>query len=419
MKITDYVNKYPKLGTESICAYSRRISEIAFIDGVSILPSSIRQNFYRNKTKWQATQRKIGRNGEVISSVEKNISEIIPFPENFEIKRISTNLNTHQQWVIAEPDKNREISIDEIKQCLNELDFDKINKVYSKPINVNSDNILRIIITDIHVGMETNEDGNGLYGEIWNENVLSDRVDVILKKVSSFVKFKKYKEIHLINLGDFMDGWDGQTVRKGHNLPQNMDNKKAFKVGLNFFVDLYSRLSAFNIKIVIHSITNSNHSNDFDYIVNYSAKEILKAKYLNIEYNIYQRFIGHYIAGKHCFIISHGKDAKNLKFGFKPILDSKQKDKIKEYIKHHNLENYYCTFEKGDTHLQLIDSMSMDGCDYNNYLAFSPASEWVQTNFSKGRSGFNIMDVNLKENEKGLTTFYFDWQRPKNYDYGH
>jgi hypothetical protein len=28
------------------------------------------------------------------------------------------------------------------------------------------------------------------------------------------------------------------------------------------------------------------------------------------------------------------------------------------------------------------------------------------------------MDVNLNENEKGLTTFYFDWQKPKDYDYG-
>ena len=32
------------------------------------------------------------------------------------------------------------------------------------------------------------------------------------------------------DLGDFMDGWDGETTRKGHKLPQNMDNQKAFDV---------------------------------------------------------------------------------------------------------------------------------------------------------------------------------------------
>ena len=419
MKISDYVSKYPKLENESILKYGARISEIALKDGVSILPQSVKMHLYRTSKKWEETKRKIGKNGEIVSIVEKKVSDIIPFPDNFDIKRISTNLNTQQQWVIAEPNKAKEITIEEIKECLKELDLTKINVVYSNPQCVKSEKILRVIITDVHVGMETNQDGNGLYGEVWNESVLSQRVETICSKVAQLSNRESYKEIHLINLGDFMDGWDGQTVRKGHNLPQNMDNKKAFKVGLNFFVDIYSRLSAFNVKIVVHSITNSNHSNDFDFIVNYSAKEILKAKFGNIEYNIYQRFIGHYIIGKHCFILSHGKDAKNLKFGFKPILDAKQKDKIKEYIKHHSLEQYFCTFEKGDTHLQLIDSMSMDGCDYNNYLALSPASEWVQTNFSKGRSGFNIMEVNLNENEKGLTTYYFEWQKPKDYDYGH
>jgi hypothetical protein len=418
MLIRDYIVKYPKLESESLMEYGRRVAELAFRDGDTITPESVKSVLLRNKKRFETTKRTLDKTGAVASEVQKLVSDIVPFPDNFAIKRISTNLNTQQQWVIAEPEKNRELSIEEIKDCLKELDFSKINKVYSKQPTVKSDNLLRVIITDVHVGMETNEDGNGLYGEVWNEKVLSSRVDVILKKVSQFTKCKQYKEIHLINLGDFMDGWDGQTVRKGHNLPQNMDNKKAFKVGVSFFVELFNALQVFKTKVVIHSITNSNHSNDFDYIINYSAKEILKAKYGKIEYHIYQRFIGHYIIGKHCFILSHGKDAKNLKFGFKPILDAKQKDKIKEYIKHHNLEKYYCTFEKGDTHLQLIDNMTIDNCDYHNYLALSPASEWVQTNFSKGRSGFNIMEVNLNENEKGLTTFYFEWLKPKDYDYG-
>jgi hypothetical protein len=409
MSLKQLIQEHPQLQGESQRAYARRLAAFG-IGTYNSLRCAIQSEM--------VTVKQSLKNGEVIGEVQKLVTPSIDIPENFAIKRISTNINSQQQWVIAEPEKNRELTIEEIKECLKELDFSKINKVYTKVPVVKSDNVLRVIITDVHVGMETNEDGNGLYGEVWNEKVLTERVGTICTKIAQFTKSKQYKEIHLINLGDFMDGWDGQTVRKGHNLPQNMDNKKAFKVGVNFFVELFAKLSTFNLKIVVHSITNSNHSNDFDYIVNYSAKEILKAKYGKIEYHIYQRFIGHYIIGKHCFILCHGKDAKNLKFGFKPILDAKQKDKIKEYIKHHSLEKYFCTFEKGDTHLQLIDSMSMEGCDYNNYLALSPASEWVQTNFSKGRSGFNIMEVNLNENEKGLTTFYFDWQKPKDYDFG-
>jgi hypothetical protein len=418
MLIRDYVTKFPKLETESLMAYGRRIADLAFRDGININPESVKTNLVKSKKRWEATQRKLGKNGEIISQVEKSVSDIIPFPENFEIKRISTNLNTQQQWVIAEPEKHKEITIEDIKEAFKELDLKHLNKTPLKPLKSKSNHILRVVFTDVHVGMETNQDGNGLYGEVWNESVLMRRMRIILDRISQFANCKQYKEIHLINLGDFMDGWDGMTVRRGHNLPQNMDNKKAFRVGVQFLTELYHSLTQFGVKVVVHSITNSNHSNDFDYTVNYSAKEILKAKYGKIEYNIYQRFIGHYIIGKHAFILSHGKDSKNLKFGFKPILDAKQKDKIKEYIKHHNLDGYYCTFEKGDTHLQLIDNMTIDNCDYHNYLALSPASEWVQTNFSKGRSGFNIMEVNLNENEKGLTTFYFDWQKPKDYDYG-
>jgi hypothetical protein len=409
MSLKNLIKEHPQLEGESQRAYARRLSGFG-IGTYNSLRAAIQTEMVTVKQSLKF--------GEVVWETKKPIQDLIEAPENFEILSITTNANSNQQWVKHAPAEKRSLTVEEIKEALKDLDLSYLNKtpIALKPIK--SDYVLRVIVTDIHVGMETNQDGNGLYGEVWNEKVLSSRVDVILKKVSQFTKCKQYKEIHLINLGDFMDGWDGQTVRKGHNLPQNMDNKKAFKVGVSFFVELFNALQVFKTKVVVHSITNSNHSNDFDYIVNYSAKEILKAKYGKIEYHIYQRFIGHYIIGKHCFILSHGKDAKNLKFGFKPILDAKQKDKIKEYIKHHSLEKYFCTFEKGDTHLQLIDSMSMEGCDYNNYLALSPASEWVQTNFSKGRSGFNIMEVNLNENEKGLTTFYFDWQKPKDYDYG-
>jgi hypothetical protein len=410
MTIREAIKQAPQLEGESQRAYAKRLAALTGYTFNAV--RSRMQEISRMQTVKQTV-----KDGVIISEVQKLVKPEIEVPDNFEIKRISTNTNTQQQWVIAEPTKARQITVDEIKECLKEFDFSKVKKVYSKPKVVKSDVILRVIITDVHVGMETNSDGYGLYGEVWNELKLNERLQRIVEVISQFALRNLYKEIHIINLGDFMDGWDGQTVRKGHNLPQNMDNKKAFKVGVNFLVDLYRELMQYRIPIQVHSVTNSNHSNDFDFIVNYAAKEILKAQYSKVGFHIYQRFISHYIAGNHCFILSHGKDAKNLKFGFKPILDANQKQKINEYISHHNLQKYFITFEKGDTHVQLIDSMSFENCDYNNYLALSPASEWVQTNFSKGRSGFNIMEVNLKDNIKTLTPIYFKWTKHAN-EYG-
>lgn len=379
---------------------------------------SIRVDYGKFKKKFVTTTQKLDKNGNVTSQTQKLQSETINPPSDHEIVRTSTNLTTGQQWIITKKtDELKQLEIEDIADVLKSLNIEpiKINENTST-----SNKILRVIYTDTHVAMETNKDGYGLYGGIWNKETLFIRQSEILKAVSKYTTENKYDEIHLIDLGDFMDGWDGLTVRRAHPLPQNMDNKEAFRVGLEFKVKLYNSIATMTgLKVVSHNITNSNHSNDFDYIVNYSAKEILSKQFENCEYYIYQRFINHYIIGNHCFILCHGKDSHNLKFGFKHILDSKGKDKIVEYIKHHNLQDYYCTFEKGDTHLQLFDHCSMDKCDYNNYMALSPASEWVQTNFSKGRSGFSIMEVDLKENEKTITPFYFDWDRGESSKFGY
>lgn len=133
----------------------------------------------------------------------------------------------------------------------------------------------------------------------------------------------------------------------------------------------------------------------------------------HVEVVNYRHFINHYIHGNHCFILTHGKDEKNLKFGFKPILDKLATDKINEYIEVNDLHNYWITFEKGDSHQQLFDQTTSDKFNYNNYMALSPASEWVQTNYKRGRSGFSIMIMDPNRKEISHTAFEFEWQKVK------
>ena len=61
----------------------------------------------------------------------------------------------------------------------------------------------------------------------------------------------------------------------------------------------------------------------------------------------------------------------------------------------------------GLSHQQLIDECTSKVFDYNNYLAFSPPSNWVQTNFGSSKSGFNLMIINSNNNDKQLLTKYF------------
>lgn len=359
-----------------------------------------------NDREFVETQIKKGKNGQTISTVEKLQSEPIEIPDNFEIIKVSTSKTTGQQWIQYAPKKEGVI--------INEIDFETIIKKYIKPIKItpvklNTGVFLfdRLVYTDVHIGMETNKNGYSLYGGKWDESEIFKRLYIMKTHV---LESKKSNVLVIDELGDFMDGWDGETVRKGHALPQNMDNEKAFDVGLEFKIRLIDNLAPYYEKIICNNICNDNHAGSFGYVVNSAFKNVLEARYNHIEVNNIRKFIDHYTIGKNCFIITHGKDGKNLKFGFKPILDTKQLEKIDNYIKEHRLFDYEIEFSKGDSHQKIFDESTSDYFDYYNYPAFSPSSEWVQTNFKLGMSGFEFF--NFKENgSKTHNPFKFKWNK--------
>jgi hypothetical protein len=207
-----------------------------------------------------------------------------------------------------------------------------------------------------------------------------------------------------------MDGWDGETTRKGHKLPQNMTNEEAFEVGLKAKVLLIDKLANVYKHITCNNMCEDNHSGAFGYVVNAAFKHIIDCKHSNVTVINHQRFLNHYIIGDHGFIISHGKDSRNLKFGFKPQLDPRGAEKISQYIRHsHELRACdYVEFSKGDSHQMLFDYCSSDEFDYFNFPAFSPSSEWVQTNFKKGRSGFVFFQIDLNSNRKVVMPYFFN-----------
>ena len=90
-------------------------------------------------------------------------------------------------------------------------------------------------------------------------------------------------------------------------------------------------------KIIVNNICEDNHAGDFGYVLNSAFKSIIEQKYSNVEVINHKKFINHYNVGKHCFVISHGKDSHALKFGFKPFLDAKQIEKIDQYLKQNDI----------------------------------------------------------------------------------
>ena len=301
--------------------------------------------------------------------------------------------------IVMKPLDIEEVTLD-IKQVLldviKESDFPKLDE----PKKIYEDDVAdRLVYTDVHIAMSTDSEGTSMYATEWNESSIMETMRVMCERV---IENKKGNVLYIDELGDFMDGWNAETTRGGHNLPQNMSNIEAFRIGLRFKLVMLDYLSYEYDKIICNNICNDNHSGDFGFVVNESFKQIAELKYNNVEVNNYGKFIDHYYIGRHAIILSHGKDKKSLKFGFKPQLDPKQIEKIDHYCKHNGKENVYrnsdfVEFSKGDSHQMLFDWSTAQDFRYMNYPALSPSSEWVQSNFKKGKRGFVIQHIRLNE----------------------
>lgn len=262
----------------------------------------------------------------------------------------------------------------------------------------------KLVFTDVHIGMDASDKGRNMYGVEWTETILFDR---LTQMVTYTLEKQNSDTLYILDLGDYLDGFNGQTTRGGHALPQNMSNQQAFDVGFMFKVRLVQALAPYYKAIEIRNICNDNHSGDFSYFVNQAFKHYIERELNNVHVTNQTAFIDYQLIGNYCFVTTHGKDTHNLKHGFKPKIDPAQINKIMGYLNTKQLLNkgLDITFEKGDSHLYLFDSASSDAFKYYNYPAFSPSSNWVATNFQLGRSGF--VHFNYDEHRKSINEYFF------------
>jgi UDP-2,3-diacylglucosamine pyrophosphatase LpxH len=237
------------------------------------------------------------------------------------------------------------------------------------------------------------------------EEILSRLMDM----VNHVKTYKTSNTLVIDDLGDFLDGLGGQTTRKGHELPQNMNDKEVFDLALLFKTSLIDSLIEDFDTIICNNVTNDNHAGVFSYFVSSAVKQLLEQRYPGkVFVNSIKRFMHHYSVGNHTFVLCHGKDIGENKFGFKPKLDAIQAEKIDQYCKEHKLYNgNFIEFSKGDSHQAIYDDTTSNDFSYYNYPAFSPPSNWVKTNFKNSKSGFNFFNIKKEENIKISIPFWF------------
>lgn len=300
----------------------------------------------------------------------------------------------------------------------NDIDFDSIVKKYlilPHPVRVPEKeeecDWSRLVYTDVHVAMDPNPEDSSIYGGKWDEDEFIRRVE----EMATFTIVNSKSALLIVDeLGDYMDGQGGQTIRKGHSLPQNMSDEEAFDLAVRGKVLLFDRLIGHFRRIISHNLVNDNHSGSFSYFVNSAVKAILEAKYGDsVMFSIQRKFMDHYAAGRHCFILTHGKDDQYLKYGYPVHPKPEHVSRIDEYCKSNELYRKYdfIEFSKGDSHQFILDYAASDDFDYCNYPAFSPSSGYIQTNYKKGRSGFVLQNFNEHDREKEIKYKIFNWKK--------
>lgn len=340
------------------------------------------------------------------------LSELTHYKARVSSEMDNTDFGTTKHYWIKEKGLSRFVKVDNesnsispelIKEAINSMNLQSVGSVVEQN---DSNKTLRIIITDVHVGMQPNENSYSLYNYKWDAEELEKTRLQIINKLNSLSE--SFEEVHLVDLGDLTDGFNSMTTRGGHRLPQNMTNREQFINAFSFKTKLLLDIQKlFKVKVKNYNSINCNHSSDLDYIVNTSVKEYLEIVNENIEVVNFEKFIDHYQVYNHTFPLTHGKDELHMKFGLKPVLDHKGRTFLEDYVRQNRL-NGRITVEKGDSHVQIVDEHTSKILDYNSYIALSPPSGWVQHNFGSSKRGFNLMVVNSENNDKTLTTVYLD-----------
>lgn len=286
---------------------------------------------------------------------------------------------------------------------------------YPQPISAEP-KALKVTISDAHLGLEPNPNGGGLFQYEYNADIYRSSIDKVYQSIlKEFNTHGVFDLLLLDDLGDREDGWNGYTTRGGHQLPQNMTNSEVFDVLVDTNVKLIESLVEAKVanKIILRNVSNSNHSGDFAHIVNKAIQKIVNRLYSTeiVEVDILKKFIEYRVYGDHCFLLSHGKDTTNQKFGMPLKLDHKTINFINEYIEHYDINSKYIHFEKGDLHQ--VGYERTKKFDYRNYMSFAPPSCWQQHNFGDSYSGFSTQVVPKFTNEISHCDYFLEYKKVK------
>jgi hypothetical protein len=283
------------------------------------------------------------------------------------------------------------------------------------PEKVDYKKLLIATKSDAHLGMEPNPNDKGLFRFKYGETEYRDGHSKIFNSImKEYHTHGRFDVLCLDDLGDQLDGLGGYTTRGGHELPQNLSDAEVFQIALETNLDLLDSIIGANVanKIYLRFVENDNHSGVFAQLLNVALSYAVNMKYSTniVEVDILRRFIEIRYFGQHAFLLTHGKDEKEMRSGLPLKLVPKVTEWLMKFIDTYKIEDYakYIHVHKGDLHQLGYEKKKK--FDYRNFASLAPASNWIQTNHDVGYSGYTIQVVPFDSSEIATSNYEIEYE---------
>lgn len=303
---------------------------------------------------------------------------------NTYVARVWDKLQPNGRWTYSIDIRYRTkdfYTAEELKSKLEEL-MPNLDP-YHIPDLVNiEDKALIISIADDHVGAVNLTNMFDAPYMTYEERLLAVLVEA--KGLS-----RKFDEVHILSLGDQLNGWNSQTTRGGHEV-KSLSNKEQFDIYVAARIAFYDGLagSGLSSNYFVHDVENSNHSGlGFSYMANQTLSMYLKAKYPDIKQTSHHEMIERFEYGNHVIMFGHGKDERLQKRPMPAILDAKTDLYLYDLAANNRINppDANVTFYKGDLHQHGLQNGKFGR--YVNVQAISGNSDYGDINFGNSKGG--------------------------------
>lgn len=308
--------------------------------------------------------------------------------EGFAISSFSQNSEGKRSVVWRKRIANQFEFTDEVKDFIKEALIDVSPFTFVVNGNPSPKNKAQIFwVADTHVGMCN---PNPLYGKTYSLTEFTAR----LLSIPQYVQ--ECDELIICFLGDGIDGLDGMTISRKHPLPQDLNNFEQIIGFVEAFKQLFTVLMRLKVEGVVNkirfvSVDQSNHSGYMDKVCAHFISEWLSVKFPEIKTQIAKNYIDHFEAQGHTFVYCHGKDMNYQKHGFPAQINSATSLYFLQYLAQNGIEaNDEAHVVSADLHMETYSESSFS---YQKVLPLAIGSDWVQTNFGKGKSGVSYSKI--------------------------